>query len=304
MQVETNFDCIIIGAGVSGMTAALYLKRYGYNILLLEQGMPGGQINQSPNIENYPGFAKIDGPSLAFNLVEQLKSLEVQPTYGIVKEINKEKDIFVVNTDVTTYQGKTIIVATGKQPKKLGIPNEEKLLGHGISFCATCDGPLFKGKDVCIIGGGNSALEESLYLASVCHKVTIIHRRDELRADYSLIEKVQNTKNIEIKYNSVVNTFNQKNDVLEGITLTDGTNIPCSGVFIYIGMESNIDFLKFLDIKMEHNSIIVDNDMCTNVEGIYACGDCIKKYLYQIVTATSDGAIAASSVKKYLQFKG
>lgn len=286
------------------MTAALYLKRYGYNVLLLEKGMPGGQINQSPNIENYPGFTEIDGPSLALSLLEQLKKLDIKPIYGDVKEIRKESDKITVLTDVTNYESKTVIIATGRHPRKLGVANEEKLVGHGISYCATCDGPLFKGKDICVIGGGNSALEESLYLSNICNKVTIIHRKNEFTADQTIINKIKEHKNIEIKYNSVVNTFNEKDGILKGVTLEDGTEIPCEGVFIYIGLESNLDFLQHLSIKTENKSIVVKDDMHTNIEGIYACGDCIKKDLYQIVTATSDGAIAASSVKKYLQTKG
>lgn len=301
--METTFDCVIVGAGVSGMTAALYLKRYGYNILLLEKGMPGGQINQSPNIENYPGFTKIDGPSLSLSLLEQLKNLDVVPTYGTVNKIIKEEEI-LVETDIANYKAKTVIVATGRHPRKLGVENEERLIGRGVSYCATCDGPLFKGKDVCVIGGGNSALEEALYLSTLCRKVTIIHRRDSFAGDHTLVEKVLNTENIEINYNSVVNTFNEENGILKGITLKDGRELLCSGAFIYIGLESNNEFLQELNINIENNSILVENDMSTNIAGIYACGDSIKKDLYQIVTATSDGAVAASSVKKYLENKG
>ena len=301
--METTFDCVIVGAGVSGMTAALYLKRYGYNILLLEKGMPGGQINQSPNIENYPGFTKIDGPSLSLSLLEQLKNLNVVPTYGTVNKIIKEEEI-LVETDIANYKGKTVIVATGRHPRKLGVENEERLIGRGVSYCATCDGPLFKGKDVCVIGGGNSALEEALYLSTLCRKVTIIHRRDSFTGDHTLVEKLLNTENIEINYNSVVNTFNEESGILKGLTLKDGRELLCSGVFIYIGLESNNEFLQELNINIENNSILVENDMSTNIAGIYACGDSIKKDLYQIVTATSDGAVAASSVKKYLENKG
>lgn len=302
--METNFDCIIVGAGVSGITAAIYLKRYGYNILLLEKGLPGGQINQSTCIENYPGLKKIDGSNFTLNLLEQLKELDIKPIYGNVKKIIEESNKIIVLTDEAKYESKTVIIATGRQPRKLGLLNEEKLIGHGISYCATCDGPLFKGKDVCVIGGGNSALEESLYLSKLCNRVTIVHRKNVFTADQTIIEKVKNVENIEIKYNSVVNTFIEKDDILKGIILENGTQIDCDGVFIYIGLESNNDFLQQLDLIIENKSIVVKKDMSTNIKGIYACGDCIKKELYQIVTATSDGALAASSVKKYLQTKG
>lgn len=299
--METVFDCIIVGSGVSGMTAALYLKRYGYNVLLLEKGAPGGQINQSSNVENYPGYIKTDGPSLVLNLLEQLKNLGIEPTYGNVENIKYELMNHTVVTDVGTYHGKTILLATGRQARKLGLPNENPLIGRGVSYCATCDGPLYKGKDVCVVGGGNSALEESIYLASLCNKVTIIHRRDKFTGDQTFIDQIKNLKNIEIKYNSVVSTLNEKNDFLESITLTDGTEIMCSGLFIYIGQESNIDYLKDISINTENNSILAENDMRTNLEGIYASGDATKKDLYQLVTVTSDGAIAAFSIKKYLQ---
>ena len=299
--METVFDCIIIGAGVSGMTAALYLKRYGYNILLLEKGVPGGQINQSYIIENYPGFDKIDGPSLALNILNQMKKINLSPTYGTVKKVYQEQKVNKVVTDVNIYTGKTIILATGRQPKKLGIANEENLIGHGISYCATCDGPLFKGKDVCIVGGGNSALEESLYLSSICRKVSILYRGDKLSADKVIVEKVKNIKNIDIKYNSVVNTFNENDGYLTGITLQDGTMIPCEGVFIYIGLYSDLDYLSDLQLERKETQLIVAEDMSTNIKSIYACGDITQKTLYQIVTAASDGAIVAHSVKQYLQ---
>lgn len=302
--METIFDCIIIGSGVSGMTAALYLKRYGCNIILLEKGAPGGQINQSSNVENYPGFIKIDGPSLVLNQLEQLKKLGIEPTYGNVQSIKYNLLHHEVVTDMGVYKGKTILLATGRQARKLGLPNENPLIGRGVSYCATCDGPMYKDKDVCVVGGGNSALEESLYLASICNKVTIIHRRDKFTADQTFIEKLKNFKNIDIKYNSVVSNLNEKDDTLNSITLSNGTEIPCSALFIYIGQESNIDYLKDININTEGTSIITENDMSTNLEGIYASGDAIKKDLYQLVTATSDGAIAASSIKKYLQSKG
>lgn len=301
MQVETNFDCIIIGAGVGGMTAAIYLKRYNYNIQLLEKGVPGGQLNQTSLIENYPGFSKIDGASLTAKMLEQLEKNQIQITYGDVVDIQHIGNINIVKTTTATYQAKTIIIATGRQPRKLGIENERELTGHGVSYCAICDGPLFKNKEVCVVGGGNSAFEESLYLSSICKKVTMLHRSEKFAADYELVERIKNSKNIEIRPNSVVHSLKEQNGVLTEVILEDGTEIPCDGIFIYVGQDANVDFLKNLQIDMKGKLIVVDKDMQTSIEGIYACGDSIYKKLYQIITAASEGAIAAASVKRYLK---
>ena len=299
--METHFDCIIIGAGISGMTAAIYLKRYGYNVVLIEKSTYGGQMNQISIIENYPGCDRIDGYTLSQNIYKQVKSLNVPIIYDNVISVidnNLEKKVLTKDNE---YQAKVVILALGRERKMLGLPNEKSLIGSGISFCATCDVAFFKDEDVCVVGGGNSALEEALCLSKFCKNVTIINRSSVLRADAILANKVKRTNNINILYNSVIETLNKENGQLKSIILKNGEEIKTKGLFIYIGLESNLSFLDNLDLQIDNNSIIVSSLMETNIKGIYACGDCIKKSLYQLVTASSEGAIAASSASKYLR---
>lgn len=298
--METHFDCIIIGAGISGMTAAIYLKRYGYNVVLIEKSTYGGQMNQISIIENYPGCDRIDGYTLSQNIYKQVKSLNVPIIYDNVISVidnNLEKKVLTKDNE---YQAKVVILALGRERKMLGLPNEKSLIGSGISFCATCDGAFFKNEDVCVVGGGNSALEEALCLSNFCKNVTIINRSSVLRADAILTNKVKKINNINILYNSVIETLNEENGQLKSIILKNGEEIKAKGLFIYIGLEANLSFLDNLDLQIDNNSIIVSSLMETNIKGIYACGDCIKKSLYQLVTASSEGAIAASSASKYL----
>lgn len=298
--METHFDCIIIGAGISGMTAAIYLKRYGYNVVLIEKSTYGGQMNQISIIENYPGCDRIDGYTLSQNIYKQVKSLNVPIIYDNVISVidnNLEKKVLTKDNE---YQAKVVILALGRERKMLGLPNEKSLIGSGISFCATCDGAFFKDEDVCVVGGGNSALEEALCLSKFCKNVTIINRSSVLRADAILTNKVKKINNINILYNSVIETLNEENGQLKSIILKNGEEIKAKGLFIYIGLEANLSFLDNLDLQIDNNSIIVSSLMETNIKGIYACGDCIKKSLYQLVTASSEGAIAASSASKYL----
>lgn len=298
--METHFDCIIIGAGISGMTAAIYLKRYGYNVVLIEKSTYGGQMNQISIIENYPGCDRIDGYTLSQNIYKQVKSLNVPIIYDNVISVidnNLEKKVLTKDNE---YQAKVVILALGRERKMLGLPNEKSLIGSGISFCATCDGAFFKDEDVCVVGGGNSALEEALCLSNFCKNVTIINRSSVLRADAILTNKVKKINNINILYNSVIETLNEENGQLKSIILKNGEEIKAKGLFIYIGLEAKLSFLDNLDLQIDNNSIIVSSLMETNIKGIYACGDCIKKSLYQLVTASSEGAIAASSASKYL----
>ena len=286
--MKETFDCIIIGAGVAGTTASIYLKRWNFNILLLEKNMPGGIISNTSIIENYPGIKKIDGSTFAMNLYEQIKELDINYKYGNASEITQKNNLFIVNTDLGNYQTKSIIIATGRTPRKLNLENEDKLIGNGISYCATCDGLLYKDKEVCVVGGGNSALEESLYLSKICKKVTIINRSSKLRADEILIEKVKNITNIEVMYNSNI-IIKKENETKE---------LLCYGLFIYIGFKPIIPNVS--NLKLNDNYIVVDEKMQTNIDNICACGDIIKKDLYQIITAAGEGATAANTIKNNL----
>ena len=299
--MKETFDCIIIGAGVAGTTASIYLKRWNFNILLLEKNMPGGIISNTSIIENYPGIKKIDGSTFAMNLYEQIKELDINYKYGNASEITQKNNLFIVNTDLGNYQTKSIIIATGRTPRKLNLENEDKLIGNGISYCATCDGLLYKDKEICVVGGGNSALEESLYLSKICKKVTIINRSSKLRADEILIEKVKNTANIEVMYNSNIIKLKEKQNKLTNIIIkkeNETKELLCHGLFIYIGFEPIIPNVP--NLKLNDNYIVVDEKMQTNIDNICACGDIIKKDLYQIITAAGEGATAANTIKNNL----
>ncbi len=299
--MKETFDCIIIGAGVAGTTSSIYLKRWNFNILLLEKNMPGGIISNTSIIENYPGVKKIDGSTFAMNLYEQIKELDINYKYGNASEITQKNNLFIVNTDLGNYQTKSIIIATGRTPRKLNLENEDKLIGNGISYCATCDGLLYKDKEVCVVGGGNSALEESLYLSKICKKITIINRSSKLRADEILIEKVKNTANIEVMYNSNIIKLKEKQNKLTNIIIkkeNETKELLCHGLFIYIGFEPIIPNVP--NLKLNDNYIVVDEKMQTNIDNICACGDIIKKDLYQIITAAGEGATAANTIKNNL----
>lgn len=298
------YDVVIIGCGCAGISAAIYAKRSNMKVCIIEYDTPGGQINKTSTVENYPGYKKIDGPTLAYNMFEQLQSLNVEYKYGKVTNIENYEDKKLVITDKEKIETKNIIIASGRIPKKLGIKNEDKLSDKGISWCAICDGNLYKDKNVAIIGGGNSALEESLYLGNIANHVTIINRSDKLRGDNILQEKVKNKDNIEIIYNYKPIEFIAKNNILSGINIVnnetrENKELMVDGAFIFIGYAPATEFCKDLNITDENGYIIVNDEMETNIKGIYACGDVIKKNLYQIVTATSEGAIAIVSIKNY-----
>lgn len=296
--MKQTFDCIVIGAGIAGMTAAIYLKRANKNVILIEKEIPGGLINKTSDVENYPGFIKIDGPSLVMNIYNQIRQLEIPLIFNEVIEIENgsEKKIYLKNGEI--LDTKSIIISTGRIPRSLGLPNEKELIGHGISYCALCDGAFFKCKEICVVGGGNSALEESYYLSNICSKVTILNRSDRLRADSTLIERIKTRPNVEILYNSQIEKINGENR-LESITV-NGKDILCEGLFIYIGLDPDINFLKNINIENEKGYIIVDKNLKTNIDGIYACGDVIKKDVYQIITAAGEGATAATNLIKEL----
>lgn len=290
-----NYDCVVIGAGVSGMTAAIYLKRAEVNVALLERNAPGGQINKTSLIENYPGFTG-DGPTLAINMFNQVNNLNIPYLYADVKDIVKIENGFEIISDTSKITAKKIIIATGRTPNKLGISLEDELTNRGISWCAICDGPLFQNKKVAVVGSGNSALEESLYLASICEEVIILNRSDKFKGDKYLVEKVESTSNIKVMYNTNIASLIEENDVLAGININNNgveESIKVAGLFIYIGFKPDINFLANLSLENKNGYIETDKEMRTSMPGIYACGDVINKNFYQISTGVGDGTVAA-----------
>lgn len=289
-----DFDVVVIGCGVAGMTAALYLKRANINVCVIERNAPGGQLNMIMEINNYPGFKSIDGPSLAFSIFEQIRELEVPYKYANVLEIINEKDLKVVKTNKGDITCRGVIIANGRRPRELGIEDEKSFIGKGISYCSICDGTLYKDKDVCVVGGGNAALESTLYLSDICKKVYLIHRREEFRGENMSLDKIKSKDNIEIITLAKIKKLNSTNDKLSSITLDNDKIIECSAVFINVG---NVPMpIKCENLGTEDGYIIVDKNMKTNIDKIYACGDIIKKQVYQISTAIGEGTIAAMSI--------
>ncbi len=285
------YDLIIIGMGISGISASIYAKRANLKVLLLEGSTPGGTINKISKIDNYPGNFNISGPDLAYNLFNEVNKMEIEYKLEKVTDILLDK-VKIVKTTNNVYETKNILIASGRYPKMLGLENEEKLLGKGISTCALCDGIFYKNKEIAVVGGGSSALSEALYLANIASKVYLIHRREEFRGEKELIKKVKEKDNIKLILNDEVIKLDIKNDTLKGITLKSGKTLNIQGLFIYIGFIPNTDFLKNTNIKMEDGYILVDNHQKTNINGVYASGDVTKKDIYQIVSAASEGAEA------------
>lgn len=287
------YDSIIIGMGIAGISAAIYAKRSGNNVLMIEKMRPGGIINTIDKIENYPGFKTISGPDFAFQLFEQVNNLKIPYKMEEVINVSVENDIKIVRTNKETYQAKNILIATGRSPIFLGLPNEEALIGKGISTCALCDGYLYKGKEIAVVGGGNSALQEALYLSNIVEKIYLIHRRDEFRGEKSLVEQIKEKENIEILYNSQVTELKEENNELKSIVINEEKELDVKAMFVYIGYAPKTEFVSELGITNPAGYINVDDNYETTIPGIYAAGDIIVKKVYQIVTAASEGATAA-----------
>ena len=297
------YDIIIVGAGPAGLTSAIYAKRANKNVLVLEAKNYGGQIINTLDIENYPANEHISGFDFATNLYNQAKNLGTEIVYEKVIDINdlgKEKEII---TTKNTYKTKAIIIATGSENRKLGLSNEDELVGKGLSYCATCDGAFYKKKIVAVVGGGNTALEDALYLSDIASKVYLIHRRNQFRGEESTINLLKEKMNVEFIYNSNVTKLNAQ-DKLESIEVTnsDGSkrNINVDALFVAIGRSlENQNFAKL--INLDKSGYIIANENChTNVDGIFVAGDTRSKEVRQLVTATSDGAIASIEAIKYI----
>lgn len=298
------YDLIIIGAGPAGLTAALYAGRYRLKTLILEKMGVGGQIILSPTIENFPGFAGgVITEELIASMRKQIAELDVEIKIDEAAKIMRNLE-FKISGLEGEYAAKAIIIAAGAQPKRLGIKGEDKFLGRGVSYCGTCDGPLFKNKDVAVIGGGDRALEEAIFLSGYAAKVNIIHRRQSLRASKILEERVLKNPKVSLILESVVEEIIGQDKVeavrIKNVKTNSGTGLSCQGVFIFAGIQPNTAFLKNLLKTDDAGFIITDQEMNTSREGIFACGDCRKKSLYQVITACGEGATAADSAHKYL----
>ena len=298
------YDTIIIGAGPAGMTAALYAARSNLKVALIEGGLPGGQMNNTSDIENYPGYANISGPELSEKMFEPLENLGVEHLYGFVENIENHGDVKKVITDNEEFETRTVIVATGSKHRLLGVPGEEELNSRGVSYCAVCDGAFFRDQDLLVVGGGDSAVEEAIFLTQFAKSVTIVHRRDELRAQKVLQDRAFANEKINFIWDSVVKEIKGENRVesveIENVKTGQVTDQAFGGVFIYVGLDPVSDFVQELQIRDQAGWIVTDDHMKTSVAGVFAVGDVRQKDLRQVTTAVGDGAIAGQEAYKYI----
>lgn len=302
--MNTIYDMIIIGGGPAGYTAALYAARAGLSVIIFEKMAVGGQMTLTDTIENYPGFDEgIEGFMLGMKMQQQAEKYGAVTKYTEVTKVNLESKIKEITTFDGTYLAKTIVISTGANPKELNLPNEASLIGRGIHYCAHCDGRFYKNKTVIVVGGGNSAVGDALYLSRLAKKVILVHRRDTLRATKIYNESLNNANNIEILWNSkVIDTIKEeklaKAKVLNVLT-NEESLIDVDGIFVSIGRKPNTEFLNGI-LELENGYIVADETTQTSIPGVYAVGDVRTKILRQVVTAVSDGAVAAHYAEEYL----
>ncbi len=298
------YDVIVVGAGPAGMTAAIYARRASKTVLLLEAVSYGGQIINTPDIENYPVEAHISGFDFSQKLYEQTKALGAEFKFEKVVEIKDENGVKTVITNKGSYEGKAVIIATGSENRKLGVEGEDALRGRGISYCATCDGNFYRNKVVAVVGGGNTALEDALYLADLAEKVYLIHRRDSFRGEETTVSRLKERQNVEFIYNSTVTKLIAEKR-LKAIEVTDKISgsvreIELNGLFVAVGrVPENQNFANLVELD-EAGYIVAGEDCRTKCAGIFVAGDNRTKTLRQLVTATADGAMAATEAVKYI----
>lgn len=286
--------CVIVGVGPAGMTAAIYLKRAGIDFILMDKSAPGGELLKTSVIENYPGVSEVNGPDLAMKMVNQLKGLDIKPEFDEVLDITKNGNLFTVKTLKDEILCDNVILATGRVPNSLKIDGEDRFIGKGISYCAPCDGSFYKDKVVAIVGGGNTAITDAIYMASLAKKVYLIVR-GEIKASKILVDRLKDKENVIVIKPAIVKKIIY-DEVIKGVLLDNGTEIQLDGIFLAIGGRPMLSFVSSLDLEMDNGYLIVNNKMESSVKGIYGAGDIIKKDYYQIVTATNDGAIAALTI--------
>lgn len=296
------YDCIVVGGGPAGLTAAIYLKRACKKVAIFEREVFGGQITKATEVENYPGFDRISGMELGNKMKAQAEDLGVECFYDEIIQIEKNGDVFQVITVDKTYESKTVIYAAGTSPRKLGIKEEEKFIGNGVSYCATCDGAFYKDKTVCVVGGGNTAIDDALYLSNICKKVYVIHRRDSFRAEPIKVSSLKEKDNIEFIYNATVEGImgNDKVEALEIVVNDKKMEVKTDGVFVAIGSTPNTEILDNF-VSLDANGYALSNhELETSVAGLFVAGDVRDKQVKQLTTATSDGTVAATFAIDYL----
>lgn len=299
------YDTIVIGAGPAGMTAALYAARSNLKVATLEQGAPGGQMNNTADVENYPGFDLISGPELSMKMYEPLEKFGVENLYGIVTGIEDKGYYKVVLTDDKAFETRTVIIATGAKHRQIGVAGENTYNSRGVSYCAVCDGAFFRNQNLLVVGGGDSAIEEGLFLTRFANSVTIVHRRDELRAQKILQDRAFANEKVSFIWDSVVKEI-KGNDMkvtdvdIENVKTHEITNHAFGGIFVYVGLDPVSDFFRDLGITDKNGWVVTDDHMRTRIPGIFAIGDVRQKHLRQITTAVGDGAIAGQEVYQYI----
>ncbi|MCO7181067.1 thioredoxin-disulfide reductase [Lactococcus formosensis] len=305
-MTEKIYDVVVIGAGPAGMTAAMYSARSEMKTLLLERGVPGGQMNNTAEIENYPGYGQIMGPELSMKMYEPLADLGVENAYGFVTSIVDNGATKTINTEEEVFETKSIIIATGANHRKLGVPGEEEYGARGVSYCAVCDGAFFRDQDILVVGGGDSAVEEAIFLTRFGKTVTIMHRRDELRAQKIIQERAFANEKIKFIWDSVLEEIKGDERKIESVRYKnvktgEVTEANFGGLFIYVGLDAVSEFARDLGITDEEGWIITDATMKTSIPGIFAVGDVRQKDFRQITTAVGDGAQAAQEAYKYVE---
>lgn len=302
---NNSYDVVIIGGGPGGYAAALYAARAGLSTLVLEKFSPGGQMATTDVVENYPGFADgVNGFELGMQMKQGAERFGVKTKLSEVKSVELALESKVIRTAKETFEAKTVVLAMGAFPRELGLPNERELRGRGVSYCATCDGMFYKGKTVVIVGGGNTAVADAIFLAKICEKVYVVHRRDELRASKTYMEALEKAENMEFVWSAEVVEI-EAGELVTGVKVKSRkddkvTEIPCDGVFVAVGNVPNTELLKGQVDLDEAGYVLADETTQTNLPGVFAVGDLRKKPLRQIVTAVADGAVASKFAEEYI----
>jgi thioredoxin reductase (NADPH) len=299
------YDVIVIGGGPGGYTAALYAARANLSVAILEKLSPGGQMGTTDVIDNYPGFPQgVNGFELAMQMKEGAERFGAQTQLAEVTQVELAGQVKTVHTSDGDYQARTVVLATGAHPRELGLPGERELRGRGVSYCATCDGMFYRGKTVVVVGGGNTAVSDVLYLSRLCEKVYLVHRRDTLRASKVYLDPLQKAENVEFVWDSEVKQL-LRDQAVTGVRVRnkktgEERDIPCGGVFVAVGYLPNTELYRGQVELDEAGYVLADETTQTNLPGVFAVGDLRKKPLRQVVTAASDGAVAAHFIEEYL----